>query len=190
MSQNKPRNNNRNQQRRGRGGRSGGSGGRQQQQAPKGPAMTALGESTYEAVFDHGGEGYGVWFDGMVREDPMYKQFWKGTGMRPIYVKIDQDQILITKQLDRPDPANSLDEPEEAASNGSNGAGDDEMVYSPEEAARLFAAEGTGDADDDDEPIQAVADEPAADEDAEEAPKKRTVRARKKPAADENSGDE
>ena len=29
--------------------------------------MTALGESTYEAVFDHGGNGYGVWFDGVVR---------------------------------------------------------------------------------------------------------------------------
>ena len=67
---------------------------------PSGPAMTALGESTYEAVFDHGGNGYGVWFDGIVREDPMYKQFWKGTGTRPLFVRIEEDRIVLLKEVD------------------------------------------------------------------------------------------
>lgn len=66
-------------------------------QAPRGPVMTSLGESTYEAVFDHGTEGYGVWFDGMVRDDPMYRQHWKGN--RPIYVKFDDERIVITRDL-------------------------------------------------------------------------------------------
>ena len=149
-----------NQQRRRRSGGGGGGGGRQQ--APTGPAMTALGESTYEAVFDHGGNGYGVWFDGVVRDDPMYKQYWKGTGNRPLFVRIEEDKIILLKQLDRELP------PLEQASSSSNGdsedvdkaieeavaeamaaaeaaTGDDgDKTYTPEEAAALFAAEGEG----------------------------------------------
>ncbi|MCW2956884.1 MAG: hypothetical protein JWO69_1753, partial [Thermoleophilia bacterium] len=85
-----------NQQRRRRSGGQGG-GNNPRPQAPSGPAMTALGESTYEAVFDHGGQGYGVWFDGIIRDDPMYKQFWKGTGTRPLFVRIEEDRIVLLK---------------------------------------------------------------------------------------------
>jgi len=202
-----------NQQRRRRSG--GGQGGGNQQQRPQmpnGPAMTALGESTYEAVFDHGGNGYGVWFDGVVREDPMYKQFWKGTGNRPLYVRIEEDKIVLLKELDRELPpsviaANQAQADADAAENGpsldvdaaieeavaeamaaAEAAGADsetgEKVYSPEEAAALFAAgEAGGDA-----PAAAATvtadDQPKADEDAEEAPAKpkRRVATRKKAA--------
>lgn len=70
--------------------------------------MTALGESTYEAVFDHGNEGYGVWFDGMVRDDPMYRQHWKGN--RQIYLKIEEDRIVILRQLKSDDDSDSDDD--------------------------------------------------------------------------------
>lgn len=142
--------------------RSGGGGGRSPQQVIRGPVMTSLGESTYEAVFDHGNEGYGVWFDGIVREDPMYRQFWKGSGTRPIFVKIEEDRITITK--DAPARSEFRMPATAAASAGIDGNGIEaeggndikgvvadeagtETVYTPEEAARLFAAEaaaGTG----------------------------------------------
>lgn len=158
-----------NQQRR---RRSGGSGGGGRPSAPNGPAMTALGESTYEAVFDHGGSGYGVWFDGVVRDDPMYKQFWKGTGTRPLYVRIEEDKIVLLKELDRDLPASfgetgsasetasdtgdeALDADVDAAieeavaeamAAAEAAATDTERTYSPEEAAALFAA-GTPEGD-------------------------------------------
>ena len=100
-----------NQNQRRRRGRSGGGGGNQGgggHQIPRGPVMTALGESTYEAVFDHGNEGYGVWFDGVVREDPVYRQHWKNN--RPIYVKLEDDRIVITKELERNSQVEEEDE--------------------------------------------------------------------------------
>jgi hypothetical protein len=196
---------NQNQQRRRRGRPQ-----QQQQQAPKGPAMTALGESTYEAVFDHGGEGYGVWFDGAVREDPNYKQFWKGTGMRPIFVRIDEDRILITKELDRDlpglrDQGDSADEQHDNRGNRGDSSDDSsesgDAVYTPEEAARLFgnvdepeSAPDAGAASDEaDSPVAEAAAAPAA-EDADEAeeapapaPKRRTTRRRTTKAAAEDA---
>jgi hypothetical protein len=193
-----------NQQRRRRSG--GGQGGGNRPQAPNGPAMTALGESTYEAVFDHGGSGYGVWFDGVVREDPMYKQFWKGTGTRPLYVRIEEDRIVLLKQLDRelppvaapadgggsatPDGLTDADVDaaiEEAVAEAMAAAGaaagePEEVVYSPEEAAALFAAEGA--AATAVEPEAAPEVEPEAEATAK--PKKRVTRKKAAPKADED----
>ena len=170
-----------NQQRRRRSG--GGNQNRQQQQRPSGPAMTALGESTYEAVFDHGNEGYGIWFDGMVREDPTYKQNWKGTGLRPIYVKIEEDRIVISKELDRP---RSQEQPAEDAEDN---RGNEVEAFSDEEAARLFAEGGEdadegsdGDDGDDDGEGEGDGDEGEAEPEAKKpAPRKRVTR--RKPAA-------
>jgi hypothetical protein len=110
--------------------------------------MTALGESTYEAVFDHGNEGYGVWFDGVVREDPVYRQHWKGTGLRPIFVKMEEDRITITRELDRDRPqpetsASDQDVPESNVDSSDNAPIDAGAVYSEEDAAKLFADEAT-----------------------------------------------
>ncbi|MCW2950124.1 MAG: hypothetical protein JWN41_1137 [Thermoleophilia bacterium] len=173
--------------------------------------MTALGESTYEAVFDHGGQGYGVWFDGVVRDDPMYKQFWKGTGTRPLYVRIEEDRIVLLKEVDI-ERAPSQIAADNAAQSGENGetqlendadvdaaieeavaeamaaaeaaasevggADAGEKVYSPEEAAALFAADAPLDGG-------AVVDEqPVA-----EAKPKRKRAVRKKPEV-ASEGDE
>ena len=130
-----------NQQRRRRSGGGGGN----RPQAPNGPAMTALGESTYEAVFDHGGNGYGVWFDGVVRDDPMYKQFWKGTGTRPLYVRIEEDKIVLLKELDRDLPPIEGDEGGSAAPEGMDDADVDAAIEEAVAEAMAAAEAAAGD---------------------------------------------
>ena len=48
-----------------------------------------------EATFDHGEEGYGMWLDPAVQEDPVYAEYW--AGHRPVEVTIEEDQIVIRR---------------------------------------------------------------------------------------------
>jgi hypothetical protein len=48
-----------------------------------------------EATFDHGEEGYGLWLDPAVQEDPVYAEYW--AGHRPVEVWIEEDQIVIRR---------------------------------------------------------------------------------------------
>jgi hypothetical protein len=48
-----------------------------------------------EGTFDHGEEGYGLWLDPAVREDPVYAEHW--AGHRAIAVRIEPDQIVISR---------------------------------------------------------------------------------------------
>ena len=71
-----------------RGGRGGGRGRR------KGAPL--------EATFDHGEEGYGLWLDPAVQDDPIYAEYW--AGHRPVEVAIEEDQIVIRRAgADEPD---------------------------------------------------------------------------------------
>jgi hypothetical protein len=65
-----------------RGGRSTGRGRRK--------ASTPL-----EATFDHGEEGYGLWLDPAVQDDPVYAEYW--AGHRPVEVTLEEDQIVIRR---------------------------------------------------------------------------------------------
>ena len=47
-----------------------------------------------EGTFDHGDEGYGLWLDPAVADDPVYAEHW--AGHRPVEVTIEEDQIVIT----------------------------------------------------------------------------------------------
>jgi hypothetical protein len=67
--------------RRRRGGR-----GRGRRKAAAGPL---------EATFDHGEEGYGLWLDPAVQDDPVYAEYW--AGHRPVEVTIEEDQIVIRR---------------------------------------------------------------------------------------------
>jgi hypothetical protein len=67
-----------------RGGR-GGSGRRGRRKAAK----------ALEATFDHGEEGYGLWLDPAVQDDPVYAEYW--AGHRPVEVVIEEDQIVIRR---------------------------------------------------------------------------------------------
>jgi hypothetical protein len=48
-----------------------------------------------EATFDNGEEGYGLWLDPAVQDDPIYAEYW--AGHRPVEVAIEEDQIVIRR---------------------------------------------------------------------------------------------
>jgi hypothetical protein len=69
-----------------RRGRRGGRGGSTRKRKPAGPL---------EATFDHGEEGYGLWLDPAVQDDPVYAEYW--AGHRPVEVTIEEEQIIIRR---------------------------------------------------------------------------------------------
>jgi hypothetical protein len=66
--------------------RRGGRGGRGRRKA---------GGRPLEATFDHGEEGYGLWLDPAVQDDPIYAEYW--AGHRPVEVTIEEEQIVIRR---------------------------------------------------------------------------------------------
>jgi hypothetical protein len=49
-----------------------------------------------EATFDHGeSDGYGLWLDAAVKENPVYTEHW--AGKREVTVRIEADQIVIRR---------------------------------------------------------------------------------------------
>jgi hypothetical protein len=48
-----------------------------------------------EGTFDHGEEGYGLWLDPAVQDDPVYAEHW--AGHRPVSVTIEADRIVIKR---------------------------------------------------------------------------------------------
>ena len=48
-----------------------------------------------EGAFDHGEEGYGLWLDPAVADNPTYAEHW--AGHRPVEVTIEEDQIVIRR---------------------------------------------------------------------------------------------
>jgi hypothetical protein len=55
-----------------------------------------------EATFDHGeDEGYGLWLDASVKDNPVYAEHW--AGKREVTVRIDADQIVI-RRAGAPEP--------------------------------------------------------------------------------------
>jgi len=49
-----------------------------------------------EATFDHGEtDGYGLWFDAAIKENPVYTEHW--AGKRDVTVRIEADQIVIRR---------------------------------------------------------------------------------------------
>src|SRR5207245_11083632 len=51
--------------------------------------------TTLEATFEHGEEGYGLWLDPAVQDDPVYAEYW--AGHRAVEVAIEEDQIIIRR---------------------------------------------------------------------------------------------
>ena len=54
-----------------------------------------------EGTFDHGEEGYGLWLDPAVEENPVYAEHW--AGHRPVSVTIEENQIVIRRAGDDDD---------------------------------------------------------------------------------------
>jgi len=52
-------------------------------------------EGPLEGTFDHGEEGYGLWLDAAIADDPIYAEHW--AGHRPVSVTVEEDQIVIRR---------------------------------------------------------------------------------------------
>jgi hypothetical protein len=61
----------------------------------RGRSRTAGAAGALEGTFDHGEEGYGLWLDPAVQDDPVYAEHW--AGHRPVTVSIEADQIVIRR---------------------------------------------------------------------------------------------
>ena len=59
------------------------------------------GGQSLEGTFDHGEEGYGLWLDPAVQDDPVYAEHW--AGHRPVTVTIEEEQIVIRRSGDDSD---------------------------------------------------------------------------------------
>ena len=72
-----------------------------EEEAPKrrtrrgGRTRKPRGDAPLEGTFDHGEEGYGLWLDPAVADDPVYAEHW--AGHRPVTVTVEEDQIVIRR---------------------------------------------------------------------------------------------
>jgi hypothetical protein len=48
-----------------------------------------------EGTFDHGEEGYGLWLDPAIQDNPIYAEHW--AGHRPVEVTVEEDCIVIRR---------------------------------------------------------------------------------------------
>jgi len=60
-----------------------------------GRGRSAGRSNALEGTFDHGEEGYGLWLDPAVADNPIYAEHW--AGHRPLEVTIEEDQIVIRR---------------------------------------------------------------------------------------------
>jgi hypothetical protein len=76
--------------------REGSGGRRRRRRRRRGPRRTGVG---LEATFDHGEkDGYGLWLDPAIADDPLYTEHWKGH--RQIEVTVEADRIIIRRSED------------------------------------------------------------------------------------------
>jgi len=61
----------------------------------------ARNTSPLEGTFDHGEEGYGLWLDPAIQENPIYAEHW--AGHRPVEVAVEEDRIVIRRVGDDDD---------------------------------------------------------------------------------------
>jgi hypothetical protein len=66
---------------------------------------------SYEATFDHGEDGYGLWLDPAVVDNPVYAEHW--AGRRAIVVTLERDAITIRRAGEEEPPPDGEAEPDE-----------------------------------------------------------------------------
>jgi hypothetical protein len=60
-----------------------------------GRGRAARGADPLEGTFDHGEEGYGLWLDPAIQDNPVYAEHW--AGHRPVEVEVEEDRIIIRR---------------------------------------------------------------------------------------------
>jgi hypothetical protein len=60
-----------------------------------GSRSSGSGAGPLEGTFDHGEEGYGLWLDPAIQDNPIYAEHW--AGHRPVEVAVEEDCIIIRR---------------------------------------------------------------------------------------------
>jgi hypothetical protein len=60
-----------------------------------GRGRTRRKQQALEGTFDHGDEGYGLWLDPAIQDDPVYAEHW--AGHRPVNVTVEAERIIISR---------------------------------------------------------------------------------------------
>jgi hypothetical protein len=68
---------------------------RRSRRGGRGRRSTIRSSAPLEGTFEHGEEGYGLWLDPAIQDNPIYAEHW--AGHRPIEVLIEEDQIVIRR---------------------------------------------------------------------------------------------
>jgi len=58
-------------------------------------------QQALEGTFDHGDEGYGLWLDPAIQDDPVYAEHW--AGHRPVTVTVEAERIVISRAGEEPE---------------------------------------------------------------------------------------
>src|SRR5271165_363539 len=66
---------------------------RRSRRGGRGRRSGARNTAPLEGTFDHGEEGYGLWLDPAIQENPIYAEHW--AGHRPVEVAVEEDRIVI-----------------------------------------------------------------------------------------------
>ena len=86
--------------------------------------------SVFEGVLDHGErDGWGLWFDPAVADDPIWKEHW--AGVESVVVKVAEDSIVL--EVAAASPTVAQDAAREEPENGSGPQGVVNIVESPAE---------------------------------------------------------
>jgi hypothetical protein len=68
---------------------------RRSRRGGRGRRSSAANTAPLEGTFDHGEEGYGLWLDPAVQDNPIYAEHW--AGHRPVEVSVEEDRIVIRR---------------------------------------------------------------------------------------------
>jgi hypothetical protein len=68
---------------------------RRSRRGGRGRRSGARNTGPLEGTFDHGEEGYGLWLDAAIQENPIYAEHW--AGHRPVEVEVEEDRIIIRR---------------------------------------------------------------------------------------------
>lgn len=70
-------------------------GARRRRRGRRGGRGRRRGGQALEGTFDHGEEGYGLWLDPAIQDDPVYAEHW--AGHRPVVISVEAERIVITR---------------------------------------------------------------------------------------------
>lgn len=68
---------------------------RKRRRSRRGRRSSSRSAEPLEGTFDHGEEGYGLWLDPAIQENPIYAEHW--AGHRPVKVTVEEDRIVIRR---------------------------------------------------------------------------------------------